>query len=200
MTQDNDEDKRLQFLEAGERYAYQIHCKSNDPEIATSTAEQFWELFKNGKDCNEIRRLNSGFRLGQIVHARVRDNWDIRRKEHQKRVQEEAPRNVLVTQLEAAEFVKDAIAAAMKLNTDSFKRYLQTSDEKHLEGTMLEKGMTFRQFKELLDLMATLVAPVPGPSKSTPAPAGPPDATTEAPASQEDLLENMVRQNKKAGR
>jgi len=54
-----------------EKYAFQKHVSKRDPPIAPITAVKLFELFLAGRTCEDIRRLNPAFTLGQIVHARI---------------------------------------------------------------------------------------------------------------------------------
>jgi hypothetical protein len=153
---DHSETEELKFLSESERYAYGIFLKTQEAEISKDTAEGMYALFQAGKDCKEIQRLNPGFKYGQIVAARVRHHWDVRKAEHRKRLEEDAINNFAITHREGAELARDAITVLIKLNTDAFKKFIQSGNPKDLDGTMLEKGATFAQFEKLLELMGSL--------------------------------------------
>lgn len=107
-------------------------------------------LFQNGKDCEEIRRLNPAIQLSQIVHARVRDGWDDQKEAYTKQLYVSAGPRVANVQLEASQFLSDMLSAAMKLHWDKIKLYLQDGNEKHLKGTPLEDNVGFRKMSEII--------------------------------------------------
>ncbi len=125
--------------------------KEKQAEISPAKAETFYLLFQQGVSCEEIRRLNHpAFSLGQIIAARVRDNWDARKEEHAKKLFEESGAKVGQVQLEMSQFLSDMLAASMKLHHDKIKRYLQTDDVSHLKGTPLEDNVGFRKMSEII--------------------------------------------------
>lgn len=142
-----------EFLTPREAHALRYFKSAKQAEIAPSKAAEMYELFINGKDCEEIRKLNSGFSLGQIVHARVRDDWDLKRDGHQQRLVETVVPQVMQTQMEASLFVKDLLAAAIKLHWEKIQRYLQDGNEIHLKGTPLEGGATLKQIRDIIDTL-----------------------------------------------
>ncbi len=139
-------------LSARELNAYQFLVKSNQPKVSPSTSSGFFELFLNGKSCEEIMRLNKGFSLGQIVRCRVEDEWDERRDRHMAELLEGARATVQQRQMEGIVFLTDYMSAFHKLFGDKMKKYMQTGDV----GEIQDLPFTFKQYKDILELMMKL--------------------------------------------
>lgn len=129
------------LLSEKEESAYDYFCKSDQPALAPSLNAKLFTLWLNGKSCEEIRRLNQGLTLGQIVAARIEGDWDALRKEHLDRLLQETSTRVQQTTFETADLVCDMLAAANKEHGDRLRRYLQTGDEKEL-GDMRITGIS----------------------------------------------------------
>ncbi len=143
----------IQALTAKEAHALKYFTQAKHLELSPQKAGELYELYANGKDCEEIRRLNPGLGLGQIVHARIRDDWDQKKNEHQQKLFENAAPRVMQVQLETSQYLADMLAAAVKLNWDKVKMYLQDGNTNHLKGTPLEEGVSI---KKLTEIIATL--------------------------------------------
>lgn len=155
----SDEDKEVRLARAvealspQEQYALVYSKENKQMEVSRDKADEMFDLFLNGKTCDEIRKLNKGIGLGQIVNCRVRDEWDARRDEHRRSLIEQVPPRVKDAQLIAADFLSDLLAASVLLHWDNIKKYLQDKNKAHLEGTPLEKGVTFKQIKEIVEML-----------------------------------------------
>jgi polyhydroxyalkanoate synthesis regulator phasin len=145
--------KSVEGLSPKEAYALRHFKFSKQAEISPSKSAEMYELYQNGTDCEGIRKLNPGFGLGQIVHARVRDGWDVKKEEYQHRLLETAGPRVMQAQVESTQFLADMLAAAVKMNWEAVKRYLQDGNKDHLKDTPLEGGVTMRQMREIIDTL-----------------------------------------------
>lgn len=143
-------------LPENEQAALRYWKQARQTEISVDTSNEMYELYINGKNVDEIRRLNKGFSLGQIVHAKVRDAWDARKEEHRQSLQTEVAPRVMDAQLEAADFLGDMLAASVRLYSEPIKRFLQDGNKAHLKGTPLENGLTLKQLRDTIDTLRTV--------------------------------------------
>lgn len=138
-------------LTSRELAAYQAYAKLGQPPMAQSTQAAFFQLFLSGINCEEIVRLNpSGFSLGAIVRARIENNWDEKRLEHQRNLVETVRGNVQQTILETVEQLTLEMKVYNKLKRDKLLKYLQTGDEKHLEGLSIGSTKALKDVAEAL--------------------------------------------------
>lgn len=143
----------VQALSDRERKAYQYFCQGDQDVISEELSGKLLELFQQGKDCEEIRRLHPGIGLGQIVHARVRDRWDEKKDASLYRLRTEVPQSVERTQLESAAFLSKWLLVAHKKYGDKLDQFLATGNEALLVGTPFE-SMTLRGYREVLEALA----------------------------------------------
>jgi len=120
--------------------------------LAPEAAAKFLSLFMNGSDAHEIARLNKPFKVAQILDAQVRYKWAEKREQYSIELQSRVPAKVLQTQLETSELITDVLAVANKRYGDKLKKYIQSGDEKDLDGVMNVESL-----KELLKLSEGLL-------------------------------------------
>jgi hypothetical protein len=104
--------------------------------LAPATAAQFLELYLNGCNAQEIQRLNKPFKLGQILDAQIRYKWSEQRDKLSMDLQARAVENVRKAQLDATELMSNMLVAANKQHGDKLKKYIQSGDEKDLDGSL----------------------------------------------------------------
>lgn len=143
-------------LPENEQAALRYWKQARQAEVSRETSDEMYELYINGKNVDEIRRLNKGFSLGQIVHCKVRDSWDLRKEEHRQALQTEVAPRVMDAQLEAADFLGDMLAASVRLYSEPIKRFLQDGNKAHLKGTPLENGLSLKQLRDTIDTLRTV--------------------------------------------
>jgi hypothetical protein len=142
---------KLDQLSARERAAYEAYMGLHQPPMAPSTQNAFFQLFLSGISCEEIVRINpGGFSLGAIVRARIENNWDEKRLEHQRGLVEKVRGNVQQTILETVEQLTLEMKVYNKLKRDKLLKYLQTGDEKHLEGLSIGSTKALKDVAEAL--------------------------------------------------
>lgn len=100
-----------------------------------------FELYLRGSSCDEIQKVNPGFKLGAILLARVEHDWDRIRDEHYATTQELIRRKVQSAQLEAVSMVSSMLSVASKMSNDKYQRYLQTGNEDELKGAVTIDGI-----------------------------------------------------------
>ena len=136
-----------------EQFALKHHIEKRDPPISPYTAIKLFELFLAGKTCEDIRRLNPNFTLGQIVHARIDNEWDRRLKEHIESLYNNAAARISQVTLETALTLANLLSAKNKYYQDEVLLYLQTGKEEHL----LKLGLGgLDGYKKLVEVMQKL--------------------------------------------
>lgn len=133
---------------------YRIYMRLKQPPMAESTQKAFFELFQNGINCEEVHKLNPhGFSLGAIVRARIENDWDIKREEHQRRLLEATRPALQQTQLEVVDALRLELVASMKYRRDKILRYMQTGDENEIVGLGIG---TLKHMKEVAQVLLPL--------------------------------------------
>lgn len=138
------------LLGDGEAYAFEYFLKVNQPALAPSLNAQLYTLFLNGRTTEEIRRINPAITLGQIVHARIEGDWDLRREEYLDRLLTETTGRVQQATLETADFVCDMLAVANKEHGDRLRKYLQTGNQDDLGDFKIDSIFNLKQTIEAL--------------------------------------------------
>lgn len=146
-------ERALARLSLSERNAYERYLATDQPRLAPQVEAQFFALYLNGKTCAEIQRLNTDFRFGSIVRARVDALWDDKREEHIASLLLTVRERVQQVQLESVEYLADMLAATHKLNGDKLKKFLQTGEE----SVLGEMRITLRDLKEYAKVVETLM-------------------------------------------
>lgn len=130
---------------------YRIYMRLNQPPMAPSTQDKFFNLFVHGINCEEIVKVNpNGFSLGAIVRARVENNWDEKRLEHQRNLLAKSRENVQQTLLETVEQLTLEMKVYNKLKREKLLRYLQTGDEGELAGVGIGSTKHLKEVAEAL--------------------------------------------------
>lgn len=144
-------DQKKELLTERELREYQIYMRLGQPPMAKSTQAQFFALFLNGDNCEGIVRLNpNGFSLGAVVRARIENDWDMKRREHQANLLQKSREKVQQIVLETVERVSNELAASNKLINDRAKKFLQTGDPAELAGTGIGSQKHLKDSVELL--------------------------------------------------
>jgi hypothetical protein len=133
-----------------EAHAYRIWQGTTRPSLAPSLNVKLFALFLQGKDAEEIRRLNPSLTLGDIVAAQVQGEWVARRRDHLDHLLREAATRVQQATLESADLVCDLLAVANRQHGDRLRRYLQTGDETELKDFKIDSIFGLKQAIETL--------------------------------------------------
>lgn len=141
-------------LSPEELIAYQEYLDSGKPPLAPTVQKQLYELFLNGKSCNEIVRLNPNFSLGMVLRARVDGKWDELRAAHVADLLSNVKERVQTTQVESVNFACDLLSAVHKMQGNRIKKYLQTGDEGELGD--LANHMSLRTYQNVVELLLKL--------------------------------------------
>jgi hypothetical protein len=143
----------LSGLSEKEAGAYRYFVKAKQAPISEDRADEMFELYLQGADCDEIRKRVQGFGLGQIVAARVMYGWDSRRGEYRRDLETQVPVRAAQVHLEQVDFISDLLTASQVSTRKKIREYLATGNEKLLEGLPLPK--TIKDYKELVQLFMT---------------------------------------------
>ena len=152
-TEEKEKAHALSLLSERELQAYKYSVKNNQPALSSILADELYELFKQGRTCEEIRKSKPGLAYGAIVQARVKDLWDKRRQEHQTSLIQTVPQTVQQTQMESAGFIAKLLMASNKLMEGQIDAFLATGDKAHLKDTFLET-LSIKQYRDLLATLA----------------------------------------------
>ncbi len=145
-------EKAMATLSDRDAYALRKFVQMKMPELSPELSIELFELFAQGRDCEEIRKLKPGLSLGSIVHARIRDLWDMQKSDIQRKLVTEVPAKVQQVQLESADFLVKLLAASHKLLQEPIDKFLATGDKIHLKGTALE-NLTLKQYQAILETL-----------------------------------------------
>lgn len=149
-TDENAIEKSNVNLDDREQYALTRWQNSNHPPLAPETQARLFKLFLNGKSTHEIHRLNSQFSLGQIVHARIKGEWDRRAEQHLDELLNGVKARVQQVTLESITFVADLLAAANQMHGEAIKKYLQSGNPDDLGALQIQTLDGYRKAVELL--------------------------------------------------
>jgi hypothetical protein len=130
-----------------------FHEKNGAP-LGIDLANQLYQMFLNDKTCQDIHDSNKSVPFGAIVDARVRYEWDAKRKAYTDKLFEATDRRALMSQMSAVQFVSDLLTATHALQTDKINAYLATRNPIHLKGVIPIESI--KDYKALIDTLATL--------------------------------------------
>lgn len=170
-------------------------------EIPSIKADELYVLYKNGKTCDEIRKLSgSAFSLGQVVAAKIIWGWDVKLDEYRQELLTLVPDHVKQVKLESADVISDLIAACNLKIRGQLQKYLQSGKDEDLKGTPLEKGISIKTYNDLLEMLGTATGQDNKPKKTESTvtvthEVVPPKRVLD-PASSASLLDSLVPDNK----
>lgn len=152
LTRTERQEAVVKSLSEREGYAYRVFAASGANELAPEGAKACFELFLIGKTCDDIQKAYPEYGFGQVVHARVRDEWDARKVEQLERLKNEVPVQAGMAQLQSVDFLSKMLRAMHLSFSDELDLFLATGDKAHLKGTPLET-FTMKQYQQVLELM-----------------------------------------------
>lgn len=142
--------ENLKRLTPKELDAYRFFVKEDQLQIADEASDSMFDLFCNGKSCDDIRKIVKAYSYGQIVACRVIGDWDSRKEARRLATETEVPNQAPITLLEASDFLSDLILATNKRFSARLKQYRATGDELLLEGIPLPRNM--KEYDTLIQL------------------------------------------------
>lgn len=104
--------------------------------LSPEASARMYELFLNGSDAREVQRLNKAFPLGAILDSQVRYKWTEKRDAYCIELQDRIKSKVMKVQMETTELMTDMLSAAKRKHSDKLKKFIQTGDEKDLDGAI----------------------------------------------------------------
>lgn len=122
--------------------------------LSPETAAKFFELYMTGTNCYDIWKLNKAFPFPAVLDARVKYRWDAQKDEYAIRLQTEIKNKISTAQLETADLMSDMLLAAKKLNSEKLKKYLQSGNEKDLDGAL--KIENLKSLKDIIEGLQSL--------------------------------------------
>lgn len=135
------DDKAKTRLSPDDYVKLTTYIKNNGPELSLITANRFFELYLHGNSFSEIVELNPSFQKEPILWASIRYDWDKAREEYVKGIQTVIMQKVLKAELEVASLYSDMLSVTAKKNGGKLKKYLQTGNEKELDGALLPESI-----------------------------------------------------------
>jgi hypothetical protein len=141
----------LQGLDQREMGAYKHVLNTRQAEIAEDTAERMYEMYLTGKTCEDIRKANKGYSLGQIVACRIKYGWDVRVAQYKEALQVAVPDRAIQTSLETVDFVSKLLTVNRMRMEEAIDRYMLSRNEDDLKGVILAKNA--KELKELVELL-----------------------------------------------
>lgn len=117
------------------------YIQNGGHELAGSAVAQFFNLYLNGSNFQEIHSLNKAFPYESILWAAVKYNWELKKTEYVINLQNEVVQKVIKAQLETTSLITDVLAAANKKHGTKIKKYLQTGNEADLGDALNVKSL-----------------------------------------------------------
>lgn len=119
-------------LDDKEAYALRHWQNSNQHEIGAAKRAEFLSLYLRGYSTDQIRKEHPTFTLGQIVHAKVIDRWDLAVLQYAERLRDSMINQVVLTTMETARTLVDTLSAVNKSIGKKARKYLETGNEADL--------------------------------------------------------------------
>lgn len=152
------EQLKLEVFTEFETSALETYLANGRSHYALSPilATQLYELFLAGSSCEEITKLNPGLELGQVLEARLVNGWDDARARYTRELMQGAKAKATQTLLEAMEFLQTNLSVAHRAFAKKAKRFLQTGNPKDLPSFTSASKLSWKQYRETLELLLKL--------------------------------------------
>ncbi len=144
--------KDISSLTAKEKKIYQEALVIREPALGVDTSIRLFEMFLQGKSCEEIAQYNPGISIGSIIRARVEYGWDQKKLEYVDKLYAETADRLKQTALESVNFIGDMMAATHKFHGEKLRRYLASGNVSDLP-----EEFTISSVKEYKSLIETLL-------------------------------------------
>jgi hypothetical protein len=92
-----------------------------------------FDMFMQGKTCEDIRKTTPEYSLGQIAHARVLGDWDRKVEEHTEALLNNVVHRVQTVSLESINYICDWLSAHHKAHSDKMMKYFLSGDSSELD-------------------------------------------------------------------
>lgn len=130
------EQRAARLLSSDDLVIMTRYIESGGKRLASDTATSFFQIYLNGGDTKEIHRLNKAFPYESILIERIRGDWDLHREQYVEQLKVAIRDRLIKANLETVGLMTDMVAVAYKKHGDKLKKYLQTGNEKDLDGAM----------------------------------------------------------------
>lgn len=141
------EKNSLQLSES-ESLAFKDFQESKTNPLGPDKNAKLYSLYLNGNNCEEIQKLNPNLTLGQIVHARVIGDWDIRKQNYLESLLQKTEERHRQVSMENLNFLSDLLAVTNMRYGNKLKKYIR--DEQDVD--LGELAISLKQYKELAEL------------------------------------------------
>lgn len=115
-------------LDDKERSALAYWQASKQPDLAPAKRVELMALYLRGYSTDQIRKEHPVFTLGQIVHAKIVDRWDLAIEQYALRLRDSMIDQVTLTTMETARTLVDVLAAANHFLGVKARKYLETNN------------------------------------------------------------------------
>jgi hypothetical protein len=136
------------LLTESERLSLNEFLESRTNPLGPDKNAKLYSLYLNGNTCEEIQKLNPSLTLGQVLHARVIGDWDIRKDKYQETLLQKTEERHRQVALETIGFISDLLAVTNIRYGSKLKKFIR--DEQ--EGDLGELAISLRQYKEMAEL------------------------------------------------
>lgn len=119
-------------LDDKEAAALRYWQASKHDELAPAKRTELLSLYLRGYSTDQIRKEHPQFGLGQIVHAKVIDRWDLAIEQYAERLRDSMINQTVLTTMDTARTLVDALAAANLSIGKKARKYLETGNEADL--------------------------------------------------------------------
>jgi|SRR6185437_6900945 len=141
----------LRGLDEREMEAYRYVLKTRPIEIAEETSERMYQMFLQGRTCEDIRKANKGYALGQIVACRIKYGWDARVVQHRTTLAATVPDRAIQTSLENVDFVTKLLTVNRIVMEEAIDKFMLSRNPDDLKGVIQAKNA--KELKELVELL-----------------------------------------------
>jgi hypothetical protein len=135
-----------------EKQMYRASKMDREPVLPANVIEDLYRLYQSGKGCEEICELNPKYTLGQIVRARVDNEWDDRKKEYLETLVKNAEPLAKQVAIESIGFIGTFLSVVHQHDQHKLQRFIQTRDKAELDGAIIFDTGTLKIYKEMLDM------------------------------------------------
>jgi len=147
-------------LDERERAALAYWCASNQPSLAPAKRTELLALYLRGYSTEQIRKEHPSFSLGQIVHAKVVDRWDLAIEQYAQRLRDSMISQVAMTTMETARTLVDVLSATNHYLGVKARKYLETQNPADLPFPV-------DKVRDYQSLIASYQMVIGGPPKKT---------------------------------
>lgn len=137
-------------LDQRDAHAYRFFISHNQAPVALVASDQMFQLYLQGSSCEEIRRANPGFSLGQIVSCRVQHAWDLRREEYRRNLVTQVPARAQQVHLEQVDFLADLLTISRVSIQEKIRQAMASGKPEDLEEIPIPRSV--KDLGALLDM------------------------------------------------